>query len=423
MAPDATLGWELGICIVPDPGWHRPDFACRVTPNATRETLVNQTNHHSTNAASTPEHDTEALPTLARPSRFSGRDAVTDEERQRQPSSDPTLVEWEAEATASHPDQLALFVDGPEGSFTTEIGGVPPLAAGSSLDLARTWYRKELELSRRPHNTIEAYSYDLMVLRQLIGAKPLNTIDRRDIARYLGDANNRTTRKRRLTSVRRFFRFLIDDTKVLKFDPTDGYYPHAIQLRSPVPLFPDEQIALLDAAQGDEPWSAPAIWLMMRLGLSRSELLALKRDHIDRTVPETPIVFIFYDDLTKQTKERKLAADSVFSDLYDTYLKERDPLDLLFPVGPQAVNGMVNRVRKLAGITKDVSPQTLRHTFAVDQAKSGADQVRLLTLLGLANDPRNRASVDRYLRLAAPPLSPVGDDGSPPESSDAPSGE
>ncbi len=161
---------------------------------------------------------------------------------------------------------------------------------------------------------------------------------------------------------------------------------------------------MLEAARTDEPWSAPAIWLMMRLGLTRAELLALRRDHIDRTVPDASIVFIFYDDVTKQTKERKLAADATFSAIYDAYLAERDPQDLLFPVGPQAVNGMVNRVRKLAGITKEVSPQTLRHTFAVDQARSGADQERLLALLGLANDPRNRASVDRYIRLAVPPL-------------------
>jgi len=379
----------------------------RVAPYSAREALVNDIQESSSDADTVP--GTEVPTALARPSRFSGRDAVTEAERRLQPSDEPALVGWEAEAAASRPDQLALFIDGPKGSFTTQVGGVPPLSAASSLDLARTWYRKELEVARRPHNTIEAYSYDLMVLQQLIGAKPLNRIDRRDIARYLGDANNRTTRKRRLTSARRFFRYLIDDVKVLRFDPTDGYYPHPIQLRSPVPLFPDEQAALLDAAQADEPWSAPAIWLMMRLGLTRAELLALKRNHIDRTVPETPIVFVFYDDLAKQTKERKLAADSEFAALYAAFLEERDPPALLFPVGPQAVNGMVNRVRKLAGISKDVTPQALRHTFAVEQARAGADQARLLMLLGLANDPRNRASVDRYIRLAAPPLSPAGD--------------
>ena len=160
----------------------------------------------------------------------------------------------------------------------------------------------------------------------------------------------------------------------------------------------------MEAARHDEPWSAPAIWLMMRLGLSRSELLALQRDHIDRTTPDAPVVYVFYDDLTKQAKERKLAADAEFAELYDAYLEARAPQDTLFPVGRQAVNGMVERVRRAAGITKEVTPQTLRHTYAVEQAKAGADATRLLALLGLADDPRNRASVARYIRLAEPAL-------------------
>jgi integrase/recombinase XerD len=65
---------------------------------------------------------------------------------------------------------------------------------------------------------------------------------------------------------------------------------------------------------------------------------------------------------------------------------------------------MVDRVRIAAGIEKEVTPQTLRHTFAVDRATAGASEDDLLALLGLADDARNRASVQRYLKLAAPPL-------------------
>jgi integrase/recombinase XerD len=243
-----------------------------------------------------------------------------------------------------------------------------------------------------------------MVLEKLIGHKPVNRVDRRDIARYLGEANGRSTRKRRLTSARRFFRFLIDDARVLREDPTDGYYPHTIPLRSPIPLFTDEQTALLTAAAEDEAWSLPAIWLMLRLGLSRSELLALRLDHIDLTTPAQPVVYIFYEDITKRGKERKLAADAEFAAMYQAFLRARSPVDLLFPVGPQAVNGMVERVRRAAGIGKDVTPQTLRHTFAIEKAREGADEDDLLSLLGLADDPRNRSSVRRYVKLAEPPL-------------------
>jgi len=65
---------------------------------------------------------------------------------------------------------------------------------------------------------------------------------------------------------------------------------------------------------------------------------------------------------------------------------------------------MVNRNRENAGIAKKVTPETLRHTFAVERAKDGADEKQLLALLGLADDPRNRDSVRRYLKLAEPPL-------------------
>ncbi|MFM9107123.1 MAG: tyrosine-type recombinase/integrase, partial [Chloroflexota bacterium] len=302
------------------------------------------------------------------------------------------------------PAQLALFAPGPAGSFTPVLGGLPPLAADSSLDLARAWYRKELEQANRPGNTVESYCYDLAVLEALIGVKPIGDVSRADIARYLGDANGRSTRKRRLTSARRFFRYLIDDARVLREDPTDGYFPHAIPLKTPVPLFAAEQEALLAAAAADEPWSFPAIWLMLRLGLGRSELLALRRDHIDLADPDAPVVYVFYDDAARRGKERKLAADAGFAGAYLAYLDAESPVDVLFPYGPQAVNGMVGRVREAAGISKEVTPQTLRHTFAVERARAGASAEDLIALLGLADDPRNRASVGRYLKLAEPPL-------------------
>jgi integrase/recombinase XerD len=331
-------------------------------------------------------------------------DGLTTAEREQPYSEDASLLAQEARYAQEASDQLPLFAPGPAGSFTPVLGGLPPLSAQSSLELARSWYRRELEQAGRPNNTIESYCYDLVVLEKLIGPKQIDAISQTDIARLLGDANGRSTRKRRLTSARRFFRFLIDDARVLRHDPTEGHYPHTIQLRSPVPLFATEQDIMLETAASDEPWSLPAIWLMLRLGLTRAELLALRREHIDLADPAGPVVYIFYDDPAKRGKERKLAAGEDFRAIYAAYLEERSPIDVLFPVGPQAVNGMVDRVRNAAGIQKEVTPQTLRHTFAVDRANAGATEEDLLALLGLADDARNRGSVQRYLKLAAPPL-------------------
>ncbi|CAN5731143.1 hypothetical protein BH23CHL3_BH23CHL3_01200 [soil metagenome] len=352
-------------------------------------------------------------PSLA--GRFRGRDGVTWKEREEAPES-ASLRDLEERARPERADQLSLFATLPTGELTPTLSGLPALTARSSLPLARTWYRRELEQAKRPQNTISAYSNDLAVLEHLIGPKSISAITRRDIARFLGDANNRTTRKRRLTSVRRFFAFLITTSRVLTEDPSEGYYPHGIRLRSPIPLFPDEQERLLAAAEDDEPWSLSAIWLMMRLGITRAELLALERDHIDRTTLPAPTVYIFYGDATKQAKERHLITTDDFAAIYDAFLDVRDPGGKLFPVGSQAVNGMVERIRRASDIEKEVTPNVLRHTFAVEQARHGADQQRLLGLLGLADDPRNRASVDRYLRLASPPVNADPDSTSPAES-------
>ncbi|MGH2531041.1 MAG: tyrosine-type recombinase/integrase [Thermomicrobiales bacterium] len=331
-------------------------------------------------------------------------DVLTTEEREAPYTDDSRLLQMERAAADVVPDQLPLFAPGPAGELKPLLGGMPPLQPTSRLDLARAWYRRELEQANRPPNTIESYSYDLVKLEEQTGPKPINRLSRSDIATFLGLANNRSTRKRRLTSARRFFQFLIEDARVLSEDPTDGFYPHNIQLKSPVPLFADEQERFLDAAAEDEAWCLTAIWLMMRLGLTRGELLALRREHVDLTADENPVVYVFYDDVTKRGKERKLATNREFAAIYADYLDRRQPIDLLFPFGFQAINGMVERVRRAAGIQKAVTPQVLRHTFAVERAKEGADEDDLLAILGLADDPRNRASVRRYLKLAEPAL-------------------
>lgn len=333
-----------------------------------------------------------------------GRDAVTDAEREAAPSASRAMRAIEADEHRLRPEQLALVDQLPRGSETPLLGGLAPLVSTSSLPLARSWYRRELEQARRPRNTIESYSYDLQTLETMIGPKPLHRIDRTDIARYLGEAETRSTRKRRLTTARRFFRYLIEEARVLKIDPTEGFFPHQITLRLPVPLFPNEQQALMDAADLDEPWSAPAIHLMLRLGLTRGELLGLRPEHIDRSEPTQPVVFVGFETTAKRGLERRMAADEEFLRRLDEYLTAEEPVDRLFPVGPPAVNAMVDRVRKRAGLAKGITPQTLRYTFAVEHARQGADTDRLLELLGLVDDPRNRSSVGRYLQLAGPPL-------------------
>lgn len=304
------------------------------------------------------------------------------------------------------PVQAALFTLNARGELTDPVADMPALGPTSSLDVARWWFRRHLEQLRRPINTIDSYMYDLALFQASVGNKTIERLDKTDIANFLGNANNKSTRKRRLTSLQGLFRFL-EKEKVIAHNPADSFFPDYIPLKTPQTLFPHEQEVLLDAAKEENSRTYLIAWLLLKLGLTRTELLALKVDHVDISSEERPVVYVYYDEIRWQPKERKLAADAEFADAFQAFVAEYKPVSRMFNLLPQSVNKMVDRIAEEAGIKKRVTPQSLRDTFAVEQAKAGADEKKLLQILGLAPDSRNRKSVQRYIKLAAPPVAGV----------------
>jgi integrase/recombinase XerD len=302
--------------------------------------------------------------------------------------------------------QPPLFEGGGRARLIGHAGQINDLTPQSSLDIARYWYRRYLEQSGYPRNTVDSYSYDLSILNSLIGSKRIDQINSRDIAQYLDASQNRSTRKRRLTSVSSFFRYLIASAQVLDRDPAQTFHPDPIPLKTPKPLFASEQKEILDAAEQDGTRAHAILWLLLNLGLTRAELLRLRHTDVDLADPGGAVVYVFYDSPRHAGKERKLAAGEEFIGIYHRLAEDHGNTDVLFDMLPQSVNRLIERVAASAGITKTVSPQSLRDTFAVNQARLGLEEQQLLELLGLANDARNRTSVQRYIKLARPALQP-----------------
>ncbi|MEZ4523112.1 MAG: tyrosine-type recombinase/integrase [Thermomicrobiales bacterium] len=305
---------------------------------------------------------------------------------------------------SGRPVQPPLFDVKNGGHFEPEIGTIGPLRFDSQLPVARYWFREHLIEQQRPENTVKSYAYDLQLFERQVGLKRIDQITKRDVARFLGDANSRSTKKRRLTSISQFFDWLVKDRQVLKEDPSESFYPDRIALKTPKPLHPDEQERFLEAAAEDSPRSALMCWVMLRVGLGRSELLDLERMDVDVHGDGSAEITIFPRTTRLRNKERKLFAPSEFGKLLEAYEAEKDDSDKLFDILPQSVNKMVDRIAARAGIRKKVTPQILRDTFAVELAKDGADEEQLLHILGLADDARNRMSVQRYLKLGGPPV-------------------
>lgn len=298
--------------------------------------------------------------------------------------------------------QLALFEPPASPHSRPQLTSPDALSADSTLDSARWWYKVYLESQDHPPNTVAAYTNDLSILQAQVGTRPIRLIDAEDIGAYLDSAKKKSTRKRRLTSVREFYDFLINAKKVVTYDPTEPFFPERIHLKTPIPLFEGERAQLLATALEDSPRSYLMVYCMLELGINRTELLNLRKGHIDNTVQDRPVVYVQYDNPRWRHKERRLQADERFAAAFTEY--EPNMADeRLFPMLPQVVNSVLHRLVRTAGLDRQVTPQSLRDTFGVEQARRGRSEDELLAVLGLADDPRNRDSVRRYLKLAEPP--------------------
>jgi site-specific recombinase XerD len=137
------------------------------------------------------------------------------------------------------------------------------------------------------------------------------------------------------------------------------------------------------------------IELLFSSGLRVSELVSLNRDHINTTRREFMI-------RGKGQKDRPVFISESASYHIGDYLRARtDNLPPLFisygrnntitnsgdyrRLGARSIQRVINQYTRLAGITKHVSPHTMRHSFATDLLMNGADLRSVQVMLGHSN--------------------------------------
>ncbi|CAN5552726.1 hypothetical protein BH23CHL5_BH23CHL5_05630 [soil metagenome] len=303
------------------------------------------------------------------------------------------------------PAQLSMFghAVGLAGTASRKLV-IETITRSSSLSQARSSYQQHLKANGLSDATVHSYSYDLARFADRVGNCRVCEITDRHVADFLGLATNQSSRKRRLTTLRSFFLFLIETSGALHLDPTECFRPPSVPLKQLQVLTSDEQRLMIAAADRDEAWSGLAVRLMLRMGLARSELLALTVQHIEFGENGELLVSIEENVPRRRPRSRSLSAAGDLSCTYQLFLERALPQIRLFPMGYQAINGMVQRVGKAAGRDAPVTPQMLRHTFGVEFAKTGADVHDLIRVLGLVDEARNRKSVERYLAEARSPI-------------------
>ena len=200
-----------------------------------------------------------------------------------------------------------------------------------------------------------------------------------------------------LIALRGFLKYLARrDIKSL--DPSLVDLPHTIRKQVTFLHFGEveDMLEQIDLSTESGLRDRAIIELLYSGGLRVSELVGLNRDSVNLERREFMV-------RGKGSKDRPIFISEACADRVRDYLDARtDSLPALFlnnsknlqavdtsgnyrRITPRSVERIVEKYARLAGITKHVSPHTLRHSFATDLLMNGADIRAVQTMLGHAD--------------------------------------
>ncbi len=255
-------------------------------------------------------------------------------------------------------------------------------------------------------NTIEAYRNDLQQLADFMQeeAKKLGVIppwaafNRQSMLSYLLSLKERsyapTTVARKVAAVKSFFSFMVSEG-IMKANPIEGVGSPKIGKALPKPISVSQVRRLLEQpvklAGSDAKRDRAMLELLYASGMRVSELVSLNLDDIDI---EGGYVRCF----GKGHKERLIPIHQQAASTIEDYIKENRPR-LVHSKDERAlfVNARGERLTrqglwqilkeyaKSAELGTDITPHTLRHSFATHMLNGGADLRSVQELLGHAN--------------------------------------
>jgi len=243
--------------------------------------------------------------------------------------------------------------------------------------------------------TLQAYQSDLaqylaFLRRSGIRFDPAHPPDRGTVQAFLATLQARskapTSLVRMLASLRSLHRFLKREG-VSRSDPTEDFESYQIWKKLPSVLSVEEVGRLLRAPDLEARTGLrdrAMLELLYASGLRVSELIGLRPDQIHWEEG-------FLRVLGKGRKERVVPVGRVALAITQRYLRERrltraeGPLFLSRGVRGFSRAGfwkLIRRYARVAGITKHISPHTLRHSFATHLLEAGYDIRTIQELLG-----------------------------------------
>ncbi len=240
------------------------------------------------------------------------------------------------------------------------------------------------ELSvRRSAHTVRSYGSDLHALEQFLGDRPALTSNRlREFLR--ANSISPRTRARKLSTLRSFARYLLR-LGLVEADPTDGLESPYRRQGLPKALSEPQAEALLDA---EPPSRTPMrdralLETLYAAGLRAAEIVALDVHDVNFAEGTMRVK-------GKGAKERVACFGRTCASALKDYIHgERVGIEQALFTNPsgnrlstRTVQTVVKRWARSVGLSADVSPHTLRHSFATHLLDHRADLKTVQQLLG-----------------------------------------
>lgn len=250
-------------------------------------------------------------------------------------------------------------------------------------------YYLKIECAMSP-NTVASYISDLTAFFSAVGKDPKDVVPE-DIISYFAEttALSKRSQARVLSSLHSFYKWMIMEGEMTD-NPSDAIEAPKLGKYLPVVLSVEEVDRLIAAVDLDSAFGKrdrAMLETLYGLGLRVSELVSLR---ISNIWTEQGFVSV----IGKGDKQRLVPLGGMARDAIRDYLEVRGPAadressDILFlnrfgrALTRIAVFKMIKAYAVKAGISKEISPHTLRHSFATHLIENGADLRAVQEMLG-----------------------------------------
>ncbi len=245
-------------------------------------------------------------------------------------------------------------------------------------------------------NTEQSYQRDLKKLcvhLETLGVHDVSSVNDKQLREYIegmleGGAKASSV-SRSIASIKAFFHYLYSENRIPR-DPSLMLKAPKIEKKYPEILTTEEVIKLLEQPKGDSPKDIrdkAMLELLYATGIRVTELINLEVDDVNLKMS--------YLLCSEGSKERVIPFGAAARDALARYLKTaREAMvadrtsKLLFAncsgqhMSRQGFWKLIKYYAKKAGIAADITPHTLRHSFAAHLVENGADLRSVQEMLG-----------------------------------------